>query len=145
MMICKYTSIHHHYPSITSWQSATAYIHRINELESGIERLRNHQEILKRKLKKQSGKKTKLEVSKLCDLGMIILYSLFSPLLHHFLNRIAGNFQGRKLSWISQFCGYSRKFSPWNLGVWHPLARPVHKSFLHKNLINRIYAELTKW
>ena len=44
-------------------QSATAYIHRINELESGIERLRNHQEILKRKLKKQGGKKTKLEVS----------------------------------------------------------------------------------
>ena len=46
----------------------TAYIHRINELESGIERLRNHQEILKRKLKKQSGKKTKLEVSIVCDL-----------------------------------------------------------------------------
>ena len=92
MEICKYTLIYYHYPSITTIhinllplplyylmerkQSATAYIHRINELESGIERLRNHQEILKRKLKKQSGKKTKLEVSRLCDLGMIILYSV---------------------------------------------------------------------
>jgi len=35
---------------------------RINDLESGVERLRNHQEILKRKLKKQSEKKLKLEV-----------------------------------------------------------------------------------
>jgi len=29
---------------------------------------------------------------------------------------IAENFRGRKLSRISWFCGYSRKFSPWNLG-----------------------------
>ena len=28
----------------------------------------------------------------------------------------------RKLSRISQFCGYPQKLSPWNLGVWHPLA-----------------------
>ena len=62
-------------------QSATAHIHRINELESGIERLRNHQEILKRKLKKQSGKKTKLEVSKFENGN-----SLSSPLFHQFLN-----------------------------------------------------------
>ena len=30
-----------------------------------------------------------------------------------------GNFRGRKLSRISQFCGYLRKFSPQNLGAWH--------------------------
>ena len=30
----------------------------------------------------------------------------------------AWNFWGRKLS---QFCHNSRKFSPWNLGAWHPL------------------------
>ena len=30
--------------------------------------------------------------------------------------RIPGNFRGRKLSQISQFCGYSRKFSPQNWG-----------------------------
>ena len=32
---------------------------------------------------------------------------------------IAENFRGRKLSRISRFCGYSRKFSLQNLGVWH--------------------------
>ena len=31
---------------------------------------------------------------------------------------IAGNFWGRKLSWIFRFCGYLRKFSPLNLGAW---------------------------
>ena len=35
---------------------------RIGDLESGIERLRNHQEMLKRKLKKQAERKQKLEV-----------------------------------------------------------------------------------
>ena len=35
---------------------------RIDELESGIERLRNQQEMLKRKLKKQAERKMKLEV-----------------------------------------------------------------------------------
>ena len=35
---------------------------RISDLESGIERLRNHQEMLKRKLKKQAERKQKLEV-----------------------------------------------------------------------------------
>ena len=38
------------------------FLCRINDLESGVERLRNQQEILKRKLKKQSGKKLQLEV-----------------------------------------------------------------------------------
>ena len=32
---------------------------------------------------------------------------------------IVGNFQERKLSRISWFCGYSWKFSPQNLGAWH--------------------------
>ena len=38
---------------------------RIDELESGIERLRNQQEMLKRKLKKQEERKLKLEVIEL--------------------------------------------------------------------------------
>ena len=49
-----------------------------------------------------------------------------------------GNFWGRKLSRISRFCGYSQKFSPWNLGVWCLLAwheRSIHESFLHENRI----------
>ena len=52
--------------------------------------------------------------------------------------RIAENFQGRKLSQISRFCDDSRKFSPRNLGVWHPLAlqkRAIRESFLRKNCI----------
>ena len=32
---------------------------------------------------------------------------------------IAGNFRGRKLARILQFCGYLQKFSPQNLEVWH--------------------------
>ena len=35
---------------------------------------------------------------------------------------IAENFRGKKLPRISRFCGYTRKFSPWNLGcsiIWH--------------------------
>ena len=36
--------------------------HRIEELESGIERLRNQQESLRRKLKQQAEKKIRLEV-----------------------------------------------------------------------------------
>ena len=32
---------------------------------------------------------------------------------------IAGNFQGSKLSQISWFCGYLRKFSSQNLEMWH--------------------------
>ena len=39
--------------------------------------------------------------------------------------RIVGNFWGRKLSRILQFCGCLRKFSPWNLGAWYPLVAPV--------------------
>jgi len=35
---------------------------------------------------------------------------------------IAGNFRGRKLSWISRFCGYSRKFSPRKL-YFHQFAK----------------------
>ena len=33
------------------------------------------------------------------------------------LYRIAGNFRGRKLSWISRFESHPRKFSPRNLGA----------------------------
>lgn len=39
---------------------------RIDELESGIERLRNQQEMMKRKLKKQQERKLKLEVVYMC-------------------------------------------------------------------------------
>jgi len=46
---------------------------------------------------------------------------------------IAGKFWGRKLSRISEFCVYSQKFSPQNLGVWHPLVEQkwaICESFL---------------
>ena len=49
---------------------------------------------------------------------------------------IAGNFQGRKLSQILQFCGYSQKFSLRNLGAWHPwrgTSRAICESFLLEN------------
>ena len=45
------------------------------------------------------------------------------PNLAYFYYWIARNFQGRKLSRISQFCGYPRKFSLQNLGAWSPLAQ----------------------
>ena len=48
---------------------------------------------------------------------------------------ITGNFRGRKLSWISLFCGYLRKFSPQNLVAWHPLAwqkRAIRENFSAK-------------
>ena len=51
---------------------------------------------------------------------------------------IAGNFQGRKLLWISRFCGYLRKFSPQNFWVWCLLVRQnkaIHEIFLRKNCI----------
>ena len=68
----------------------------------------------------------------------------------NYMYHIAGNFWGRKLLRISWICGYSRKFSPWNLEVWHPLAwhkqklsakvfsmksyfSAIHKSFLPRN------------
>ena len=53
--------------------------------------------------------------------------------------RIAENFQGRKLSRISRFCGYTQKFSPRNLGrgvLWH--CKPEQsgrESFLYENRI----------
>ena len=49
---------------------------------------------------------------------------------------IAGNFRGRTFSWILQFCGYLRKFSPQSLGAWHPLERQkqaIRESFLCEN------------
>ena len=54
----------------------------------------------------------------------------------HLRYRIAGNFGGRKLSQISWFCGYSWKFSPWNLRAWCPLAWlkwAICESFLCEN------------
>ena len=57
---------------------------------------------------------------------------------------IAGNFRGRKLLRISQFCGYSRKFSLWNLGAWRRLARhkrAIRESFLREN---RIFRQIAK-
>ena len=50
-----------------------------------------------------------------------------------------------KLSRISWFCGYSRKFSPRNLGAWCPLARherAIHKSFLRENRIFHQFAKV---
>ena len=55
------------------------------------------------------------------------------------LTILAANFWGRRLSRISWFCGYSRKFSPWNLGVWYPLA--WHEWAICKN---RIFYQFTK-
>ena len=43
-------------------QSGARSERRIDDLESGIERLRNQQEVMKRKLKKQAERKLKLEV-----------------------------------------------------------------------------------
>ena len=59
--------------------------------------------------------------------------------------RIAGNFWGRKPLQISQFCGCLRKFSPQNLGVWHPLAwhkQAIHESFLCENHIFHQFAKV---
>ena len=59
--------------------------------------------------------------------------------------RIAENFQGRKLSRISRFCGYLRKFSLRNLGAWHPLTpykRVICKSFLRENRIFHQFAKV---
>ena len=42
--------------------------------------------------------------------------------------RIAGNFRGRKLLRILRFCSYLRKFFPWNLRAWRPLARQKWQS-----------------
>ena len=57
---------------------------------------------------------------------------------------IAGNFRGRKLSWISWLCGYLRRFSLWNLGVWHPLVwqkQAICERFLSEN---RIFHQFVK-
>ena len=58
------------------------------------------------------------------------------PLWNSDIYHIAGNFRGRKPSQILWFCGCLQKFSLWNLGVWHPLARhkrAIRESFLYKN------------
>ena len=58
---------------------------------------------------------------------------------------IVGNFWGRKLLQILQFCGYLQKFCPRNLEVWHPLAQQkwaICKSFLCEN---RIFTNLWKF
>ena len=68
-----------------------------------------------------------------CSAHMYVLY------VH-----IVGNFQGRKLLQISQFCGYLWKFSLQNLGAWHPLVwqkSVICRSFLHEN---RIFHQFTK-
>ena len=64
-------------------------------------------------------------------------------LAHCYVNyRIAGNFRERKLSWISRFCGYSRKFSLRNLEAWHPLKQAIRESFLHENRILHQFARV---
>ena len=50
--------------------------------------------------------------------------------------RIVGNFRGRKLSKISRFCGYTRMFSPQNLGrgiLWHSKSEQSAKVFSQKS------------
>ena len=49
---------------------------RIGDLESGIERLRNHQEMLKRKLKKQAERKQKLEVKSFAILCLVMFCNI---------------------------------------------------------------------
>ena len=59
--------------------------------------------------------------------------------------RMAGNFWGRKLSRILQFCGHSWKFSLWNLVTWHLLVRhkrAIYESFLRKNYIFYQFAKV---
>ena len=64
-------------------------------------------------------------------------------LAHCYVNyRIAGNFRERKLSWISRFCGYSRKFSLRNLEAWHPLKQAIRENFLHENRILHQFARV---
>ena len=49
-----------------------------------------------------------------------------------------GKIWGGKLSRMSHFCGYSRKFSLQNLGAWCPLAqheRAICESFLRKSFL----------
>ena len=49
--------------------------------------------------------------------------------------RIVGNFRGRKLLKISRFCGYTRMFSPQNLGrdiLWHGKSEQFAKFFSAK-------------
>ena len=56
---------------------------------------------------------------------------------------IAGNIWGSKLSQISWFCGYSRKFPSHNLEMWHYLAqqkRTIHKRSLHESCIFHKFA-----
>ena len=58
---------------------------------------------------------------------------------------VVGNFGGRKLLQILQFCGYSQKFSLQNLGAWHSLAQQkqaFHKSFLYENRIFHQFAKV---
>ena len=59
--------------------------------------------------------------------------------------RIAGKFCGRKPLRISQFCGYSQKFSLRNLELWCPLVqqkRAICESFLHENRIFHQFAKV---
>ena len=75
--------------------------------------------------------------------------------------RIAGNFRGRKLSQISWFCSYPRKFSPWNfrhaLPIYAITSILFRKSFLHEMLPGYqstkifslkhflLYSDITTW
>ena len=60
----------------------------------------------------------------------------------HTLYRIAENFWGRKLSRISWFCGYTQKFSPWNVGrgiFWHGKSEQSVKVFSTKIIIRKSF------
>ena len=69
-------------------------------------------------------------------------WGTLSQRVRHYTVYIAGNFRGRKLPRISRFCGYSRKFSPRNLGAWHPLAwhkQAISESFLRENILRKFF------
>ena len=59
--------------------------------------------------------------------------------------RVAENFQGRKLSQILWFCGYTRKLSPQNLGygiLWHGKSEQSTKLFSAKIIFSPIHAKV---
>ena len=61
---------------------------------------------------------------------------------------IAENFWGKKLPRISRFCGYTRKFSPWNLGrsvIWHCKSEQSVKVFSTKIVFSPIRESFLPW
>ena len=77
-------------------------------------------------------------------INIIIYRQLFSWEMAGFY-RIAGNFRGRKLSWISWFFSHPWKFSPRNSRHATPIMRPIltfHESFLREMLLSHRSAKV---